>query len=134
VDITANLKEATRNGAKFTKSHHDCPYCGGHRTLTIVGSQAASLAAVMVGQLFSSGFNQDKKLIAFSDFCAAAWQPEVAAVAAPLVMPDAVVVFNVSAFSTEPLDRIVDSLAPKLLALRDEVAARLEQHTVGRWV
>ena len=67
VDITANLKEATRNGAKFTKSHHDCPYCGGHRTLTIVGSQAASLAAVMVGQLFSSGFNQDKKLIAFSD-------------------------------------------------------------------
>jgi DEAD/DEAH box helicase domain-containing protein len=43
VDITANLKEATRNGAKFTKSHHDCPYCGGHRTLTIVGSQAASL-------------------------------------------------------------------------------------------
>ncbi|MEF8753223.1 MAG: DEAD/DEAH box helicase [Accumulibacter sp.] len=67
VDITANLKEATRNGAKFTKSHHDCPYCGGHRTLTIVGSQAASLAAVMVGQLFSSRFNQDKKLIAFSD-------------------------------------------------------------------
>lgn len=67
VDITANLKEATRNGAKFTKSHHDCPYCGGHKTLTIVGSQAASLAAVMVGQLFSSGFNQDKKLIAFSD-------------------------------------------------------------------
>jgi DEAD/DEAH box helicase domain-containing protein len=67
VDITANLKEATRNGAKFTKSHHNCPYCGGHKTLTIVGSQAASLAAVMVGQLFSSGFNQDKKLIAFSD-------------------------------------------------------------------
>ena len=67
VDITANLRQATRNGATFTKSHHNCPYCGGHKTLTIVGSQAASLAAVMVGQLFGSRFNQDKKLIAFSD-------------------------------------------------------------------
>ena len=67
VDITANLKQGTRNGAPFTKSHHNCPYCGGHNTLSIVGSQAASLAAVMVGQLFSSGYNQDKKLIAFSD-------------------------------------------------------------------
>lgn len=67
VDITANLKQGTRNGAPFTKSHHNCPYCGGHNTLTIVGSQAASLVAVMVGQLFSSGYNQDKKLIAFSD-------------------------------------------------------------------
>lgn len=67
VDVTANLKQGTRNGAPFTKSHHNCPYCGGHNTLSIVGSQAASLAAVMVGQLFSSGYNQDKKLIAFSD-------------------------------------------------------------------
>lgn len=67
VDITANLKQARRNGAPFTKSSHNCPYCGGHNTLTIVGSQAASLAAVVVGQLFGSAFNQDKKLIAFSD-------------------------------------------------------------------
>ena len=67
VDLTANLKQARRNGAPFTRSSHNCPYCMGHNTLTIVGSQAASLAAVMVGQLFGSGFNQDKKLIAFSD-------------------------------------------------------------------
>lgn len=67
VDITANLREGARNGARFTRSHHNCPYCGGYKTLTIVGSQAASLAAVMVAQLFGSGFNQDKKLIAFSD-------------------------------------------------------------------
>jgi DEAD/DEAH box helicase domain-containing protein len=67
VDVTANLRQGTRNGATYTRSHHDCPYCGGHRTLTIVGSQAASLAAVMVGQLFASRFNADKKLIAFSD-------------------------------------------------------------------
>lgn len=67
VDIAHNLRESTRNGAKFTKAHHDCPYCNGYKTLTIVGSQAASLAAVMVGQLFASRFNADKKLIAFSD-------------------------------------------------------------------
>jgi DEAD/DEAH box helicase domain-containing protein len=67
VDVTANLREGTRNGARYTRSHHDCPYCGGHKTLTIVGSQAASLAAVTLAQLFGSGFNPDKKLIAFSD-------------------------------------------------------------------
>lgn len=65
--IANNLREATRNGAKFVKAHHDCPYCAGYKTLTIVGSQAASLAAVMVGQLFATRFNADKKLIAFSD-------------------------------------------------------------------
>ncbi|MCQ4249154.1 DEAD/DEAH box helicase [Pseudomonas stutzeri] len=67
VDMASNLREGTRNGAKYTKSHHDCPYCAGYKTLTIVGSQAASLAAVMVGQLFATRFNPDKKLIAFSD-------------------------------------------------------------------
>lgn len=67
IEITANLREGTRNGARFTRSHHDCPYCGGHKTLSIVGSQAASLAAVMLAQLFGSRFNPDKKLIAFSD-------------------------------------------------------------------
>ena len=67
VDIASNLLSGTKNGAKFTKSNHDCPYCAGYKTLTIVGSQAASLAAVMVGQLFATRFNADKKLIAFSD-------------------------------------------------------------------
>ncbi|MBV4465788.1 DEAD/DEAH box helicase [Pseudomonas sp. SWRI79] len=67
VDIASNLRESSRNGAKFSKSHHDCPYCAGYKTLTIVGSQAASLAAAMVGQLFATRFNLDKKLIAFSD-------------------------------------------------------------------
>lgn len=67
VDMAANLRDGIRNGAKLTKSHHDCPYCSGYNSLTIVGSQAASLAAVMVGQLFATRFNADKKLIAFSD-------------------------------------------------------------------
>lgn len=67
VDVASNQKKARRNGATFAVSHNDCPYCEGDRTLTIVGSQAASLASVAVGQLFGSRYNSDKKLIAFSD-------------------------------------------------------------------
>lgn len=67
IDLAANLRQGRRNGAPFTRSHHDCPYCDGERTLTIVGAQAASLASVSVGQLFGSPYNGDKKLIAFSD-------------------------------------------------------------------
>ncbi len=67
VDIARNLRHGRRNGAPYTRSHHDCPYCEGERTLTIVGSQAASLASVAVGQLFGTRYNEDKKLIAFSD-------------------------------------------------------------------
>jgi DEAD/DEAH box helicase domain-containing protein len=46
---------------------HNCPYCGGHNSLTVLGSRAASLTSVMIGQLFSSTYNDDKKLLAFSD-------------------------------------------------------------------
>jgi DEAD/DEAH box helicase domain-containing protein len=67
VDIARNLRRGHRNGAPYTRAHHDCPFCEGDRTLTIVGSQAASLASVAVGQLFGTRYNADKKLIAFSD-------------------------------------------------------------------
>lgn len=50
-----------------TEGSHDCPYCNAKNSLTIVGSQAASLTSVLIAQLFSSGFNDDKKLLAFSD-------------------------------------------------------------------
>ncbi len=46
---------------------HDCPSCEGHNALTIVGSRAASLTSVLISQLWASPFNQDKKLLAFSD-------------------------------------------------------------------
>ena len=67
VDVARNLRTRQRQGGAFSISHHDCPYCDGERTLTILGSQAASLASVAVGQLFGSSYNTDKKLIAFSD-------------------------------------------------------------------
>lgn len=67
VDVARNLRRGQRNGAPYTRAHHDCPFCEGDRTLTIVGSQAASLASVAIGQLFGTRYNVDKKLIAFSD-------------------------------------------------------------------
>lgn len=47
--------------------HHDCPFCQGRDSLTILGSRAASLTSVLLTQLYASSFNEDKKLIAFSD-------------------------------------------------------------------
>ena len=50
-----------------THGHHSCSSCGGHNSLTIVGSRAASLTSIALSQLFASRFNDDKKLLAFSD-------------------------------------------------------------------
>jgi len=49
------------------KSHSDCPFCNAKNSLTILGARAASLTSVLIGQNFSSYYNDDKKLIAFSD-------------------------------------------------------------------
>lgn len=49
------------------KTSRDCPHCGANNGLTIVGSRAASLLSVAINQLFSSPFNDDKKLLTFSD-------------------------------------------------------------------
>lgn len=59
-------KNIVQHGAK-QEGTHDCPYCGAANSLTIIGSQAASLTSVLVGQLYSSRFNDDKKLLTFSD-------------------------------------------------------------------
>jgi len=54
-------------GGERVIARHDCPYCDAENGLTIMGSQAASLTSVMLAQLYSSGFNDDKKLLSFSD-------------------------------------------------------------------
>jgi DEAD/DEAH box helicase domain-containing protein len=45
----------------------DCPFCGAHESLALLGSRAASLTSVYIDQLFASRFNDDKKLLTFSD-------------------------------------------------------------------
>ena len=62
-----NYTVKKRDGSEKRLGSHDCPSCGGHNSLTILGSRAASLTSVIISQLFSSPFNEDKKLLAFSD-------------------------------------------------------------------
>jgi DNA-binding IclR family transcriptional regulator len=62
-------------------------------------------------------------------FCAASWQPEVIAVAAPLVTSDMAYAVNVSVLTSDPFERVVSRLAPKLLTLRDDISIALERAT-----
>ena len=55
------------NLTQHHRSHNNCPFCGNKNSLTILGSRAASLTSVLIGQSFNSSYNEDKKLIAFSD-------------------------------------------------------------------
>ncbi|MBE0437332.1 MAG: hypothetical protein IBX56_16190, partial [Methylomicrobium sp.] len=60
-------KQVQRGGINRTVVSADCPCCSGHESLAIIGSRAASLSSVFIGELFGSSFNDDYKLIAFSD-------------------------------------------------------------------
>jgi DEAD/DEAH box helicase domain-containing protein len=59
--------QAERHGENRTIVSHDCPCCGAKEGMSVVGSRAASLASVSIAELFGSAFNDDHKLIAFSD-------------------------------------------------------------------
>ncbi|SEP56246.1 DEAD/DEAH box helicase domain-containing protein [Ectothiorhodospira magna] len=60
-------REQGRGEARRLGSHHDCPFCGAVQGLSLMGSRAASLSSVLIGQLFASSHNDHRKLIAFSD-------------------------------------------------------------------
>jgi DEAD/DEAH box helicase domain-containing protein len=57
----------TENVQKYTISKSDCPFCKNPNGLSILGAQSASLTSAMIGVLFNSPFNTDKKLLTFSD-------------------------------------------------------------------
>ena len=48
-------------------SSNDCPFCGSLTGLTIMGSRAASLISAFISQLGASTYNQDRKIVTFSD-------------------------------------------------------------------
>lgn len=62
-------------------------------------------------------------------FCAAAWQPQVVAVAAPLITPNMTYAVNVSVLTTDPFDQVVERLSPKVLTLRDDISIALRHAT-----
>jgi DNA-binding IclR family transcriptional regulator len=58
-------------------------------------------------------------------FCAASWQAEVVALAAPLPTPEACYSLNVSVSTAESIDEVVRALAAPLLELKQEVLEAL---------
>jgi DEAD/DEAH box helicase domain-containing protein len=57
----------TKSDRGTPKTARHCPKCDTNDALWMVGSQAASLGSVTVSHLFLSHFNDDKKLLAFTD-------------------------------------------------------------------
>jgi len=58
-------------------------------------------------------------------YCAAAWQPEVVAIAAPLEVDQDVYVVNISLSTTDSMESTVEMLAPCLLRLTAEIRQTL---------
>jgi DNA-binding IclR family transcriptional regulator len=58
-------------------------------------------------------------------YCAASWQPEVVAIAAPLAIGPAIYCLNVSVSGGESKDEVVSRLADKLLNLRLDILGQL---------
>ena len=65
------------------------------------------------------------KSVAHHGYCAASWQPEIAAVATPLVVNGASYALNVSLSSAEAFDDVERELAPALLDLKRRILHRL---------
>lgn len=65
--------------------------------------------------------------VAEQGYCAASWQPEVMAVATPLVVRGAHYALNVSVSSPEAPHDVMHELAPTLLALKQHIVRDLEQ-------
>lgn len=64
---SSKVRQVKESGANANKKERSCPVCQANNSLILFGSQAASLTSVAINQLFSNPYNNDKKLIAFSD-------------------------------------------------------------------
>lgn len=88
VYIPDNMRQRQMNGVPRTVSEHHCPVCGAQESMMIFGSRAASLGSVAIHHSYASVYNDDRKMIAFSDsvqdaahragfFTARTWQNNV---------------------------------------------------------
>ncbi|WP_043341662.1 DEAD/DEAH box helicase [Belnapia moabensis] len=64
--VTAQRTQVSGN-AQFTRHDDTCPGCGERGELLLLGARSATLGAQVVEASWASVFNDDKKLIAFSD-------------------------------------------------------------------
>ena len=60
------VEERTRSGTRNVLSK-DCPYCASRRSLFIFGARSTVLLSVALGQTYASHFNDDHKVVGFSD-------------------------------------------------------------------
>ena len=69
--------------------------------------------------------------VAGKGFCAASWQPEVVALAAPLAVDGAVYVVNLSLSTAEPMEHVAEQLSPVLLGLIAKIQTVLARTAVS---
>ena len=62
-----SIESRGRGESRSMRLSRDCPYCGAREALIIVGARAASLLSVALGQAQGSRYNDNRKVIAFSD-------------------------------------------------------------------
>ena len=60
-------------------------------------------------------------------YCAAAWQPNVAAIAAPIRTPEALYVVNISVATGESIESLIDAHAPRLLDIKEAIERGLRE-------
>ncbi|CAI06266.1 helicase (putative RNA helicase),fragment [Aromatoleum aromaticum EbN1] len=65
--VTATRNSTNKDGLAFAWHDPTCPACGSRHRQILLGARNATLGAVAIEQSWASPFNDDKKLIAFSD-------------------------------------------------------------------
>ena len=60
-------RQSVREGVAFNWHEKNCPACGSRDRLLLVGARSATLGAQLIEQSWATPYNDDKKLIAFSD-------------------------------------------------------------------
>jgi DNA-binding IclR family transcriptional regulator len=89
----------------------------------------ARAALIAAAQNFEPALTAAIHEVEEKGFCAAAWQPEVVAVATALRFKGSLYALNVSLSTAEPLAAVVRDLAPTLLALRARIQRELDAAT-----
>lgn len=65
--VTSVRTNTTTAGVAYTRHDKTCPACGSKYRQVLLGARSTTLASISIEQSWASPFNDDKKLIAFSD-------------------------------------------------------------------
>lgn len=68
IPIAMTLDSTSTGGGSQTKKFlGECPSCGAEDSISLLGSRAATLSSVAISLIFNTPYNEDKKLLAFTD-------------------------------------------------------------------